>query len=166
MKKNNYTLMLFASSLLVSSWVQAVCFTDSPLTRPDSRYEAANASGSEVKDKETGLVWQRCVVGLQWNGSVCAGTATAQDWNTATKTAAEAKWRLPTQAELEGLSEKSCSELALNQTWFGSGPSGWVWTSSDMGSPDGAVVVHSGSSLIANLIKKIPLFVRRVRNGA
>jgi hypothetical protein len=35
-----------------------------------------------------------------------------------------------------------------------------------MGSPDGAVVVHSGSSLIANLIKKIPLFVRRVRHGA
>ncbi|NDG14214.1 MAG: DUF1566 domain-containing protein [Betaproteobacteria bacterium] len=138
MTKNNYTLMLFASSLLVNSWVQAACFTDSPLTRPDSRYEAANASGSEVKDKETGLVWQRCVVGLQWNGSVCAGTATAQDWNTATKTAAEAKWRLPTQAELE-------------------------WTSSDMGSPDGAVVVHSGSSLIANLIKKIPLFVRRVK---
>jgi hypothetical protein len=64
---------------------------------------------------------------------------------------------------LEGLSEKSCSDPALNQTWFGAGPYGWVWTSTDMGSPDGAVVVHSGSSLIANLIKKIPLFVRRVK---
>jgi hypothetical protein len=33
-----------------------------------------------------------------------------------------------------------------------------------MGSADGAVVVHSGSSLIANLIKKIPLYVRWVHN--
>jgi hypothetical protein len=32
-----------------------------------------------------------------------------------------------------------------------------------MGSPDGAVVVHSGSSLIANLIKKLPLFIRWVK---
>jgi hypothetical protein len=32
-----------------------------------------------------------------------------------------------------------------------------------MGSPDGAVVVHSGSSLIANLVKKIPLFIRWVK---
>ena len=166
MKKNNHTLMLFASSLLVSSLVQAACFTDSPLTRPDSRYEAANVSGSEVKDKETGLVWQRCVQGMQCNGSTCTGAATAQDWVVATKTAADAKWRFPTQVELEGLSEKSCSDPALNQTWFGAGPYGWVWTSTDMGSPDGAVVVHSGSSLIANLVKKIPLFVRRVRHGA
>jgi hypothetical protein len=61
------------------------------------------------------------------------------------------------------LAEKSCFDLALNQTWFGSGPSGWVWTATDMGSPDGAVVVHSGSSLIANLVKKIPLFIRWVK---
>jgi hypothetical protein len=32
-----------------------------------------------------------------------------------------------------------------------------------MGSPDGAVVVHSGSSLIANLVKKLPLFIRWVK---
>ena len=158
------SLICVSASLLLVGASQAACFPDSPLTRPDSRYEAANASGSEVKDKETGLVWQRCVQGMQWNGTTCTGAATAQDWVVATKTAADAKWRLPTQAELEGLSEKSCSDPALNQAWFGAGPYGWVWTSTDMGSPDGAVVVHSGSSLIANLIKKIPLFVRRVRN--
>ena len=155
------------ASFLASSLLQAACFPDAPITRPDSRYEAANASGSEVKDKDTGLVWQRCMHGLKWDGAACSGTAIAQDWNTATKTAKEAKdakWRLPTQVELEGLSEKSCSELAMNNTWFGSGPSGWTWTSTDMGSADGAIVVHSGSSLIANLIKKIPLYVRWVHN--
>ena len=155
---------VLAAGLLASTWLQAACFPDMPLTRPDSRYEAANASGSEVKDKDTGLVWQRCVYGLKWDGAACSGTAIAQDWNTATKTAKDAKWRLPTQVELEGLSEKSCSEPALNSTWFGSGPSGWTWTATDMGSADGAIVVHSGSALIANLIKKIPLFVRWVHN--
>ncbi len=141
----------------------AACIPNEPLTRPDSRYQAADANGAQVKDLETGLVWQRCVHGQQWNGSACAGDPMAQDWNLAGKTAVANGWRLPTQKELEGLAEKSCYELALNTTWFGSGPSGWFWTATDMGSPDGAVVVHSGSSLIANLIKKLPLFVRWVK---
>jgi hypothetical protein len=71
---------------------------------------------------------------------------------------------MPTQAELESLSEKSCIEPALNINWFGSGPMGWIWTSTDFGSPDGAVVVNSGNSLIANLLKKFPLYTRWVRN--
>jgi hypothetical protein len=150
--------------VLVSGVLQAACFADSPLTRPDSRYEAANASGSEVKDKETGLVWQRCLYGLKWDGAACSGTAIAQEWKVAAKTAADAKWRMPTQAELESLSEKSCIEPALNINWFGSGPMGWIWTSTDFGSPDGAVVVNSGNSLIANLLKKFPLYTRWVRN--
>ena len=52
--KNTSSMMGLAASLLAFSVSQAACFPDSPLTRPDSRYEAANASGSEVKDKETG----------------------------------------------------------------------------------------------------------------
>ena len=141
----------------------AACIPNEPLTRPDSRYQAVNSDASEVKDLDTGLVWQRCVMGQKWDGKSCTGDAIAQDWNLAVKTVAGTGWRLPTQKELEGLAEKSCAELALNQTWFGSGPSGWVWTATDLGSPDGAVVVHSGSSLIANLVKKLPLYIRWVK---
>ena len=158
-----FSLTALCGSLLCISLAQAACIPNEPLTRPDSRYEAVNSQASEVKDLETGLVWQRCVMGQQWDGKGCAGDPVAQDWNTATKSAAGTGWRLPTQKELQSLSETSCADLALNQTWFGSGPSGWVWTSTDMGSPDGAVVVHSGSSLIANLIKKLPLFIRLVK---
>lgn len=157
------SLTAVCSGLLCINLAQAACFPNEPLTRPDSRYQAVDAQATEVKDLETGLIWQRCVLGQQWNGTSCAGDAVAQDWSTATKAVSGTGWRLPTQKELQGLSETSCAELALNQTWFGSGPSGWVWTSTDMGSPDGAVVVHSGSSLIANLVKKFPLFIRRVR---
>ncbi|MEY4676142.1 MAG: hypothetical protein RLZZ470_649 [Pseudomonadota bacterium] len=161
------TLRFSLTAVCVSMWcislAQAACIPNEPLTRPDSRYQAVDAKGAEVKDLETGLVWQRCVHGQQWDGQSCTGDPVAQDWNTAAKAVAGTGWRLPTQKELQSLSETSCAELALNQTWFGSGPSGWVWTSTDMGSPDGAVVVHSGSSLIANLVKKLPLFVRRVQ---
>ena len=150
---------------LVANLAQAACFADSPLTRPDDRYQAVDGSnGGQVKDTLTGLVWQRCMHGLTWDGAACSGSVVAQDWPTATKTAAGAQpWRLPTQAELEGLIEKSCSKPALNNHWFGSGPMGWVWTATDMGSPDGSVVVNTESGLIANLTKRIPLFVRWVR---
>ena len=157
------SLAAFCGCLLFAHAALAACIPNEPLTRPDSRYQAVNSDASEVKDLDTGLVWQRCVMGQNWDGKSCTGDAVAQDWNLATKTAAGTGWRLPTQKELQSLSETSCAELALNQTWFGSGPSGWVWTATDMGSPDGAVVVHSGSSLIANLVKKIPLYIRWVK---
>jgi hypothetical protein len=158
-----FSLSVLSASLVCIGLTQAACIPNEPLTRPDSRYEAVDDKGAQVKDLDTGLVWQRCVHGQQWDGKTCAGDPIAQDWNLAVKTAKAAGLRLPNQKELEGLAEKSCSELALNQTWFGSGPSGWVWTATDMGSPDGAVVVHSGSSLIANLVKKLPLFIRWVK---
>jgi hypothetical protein len=158
-----FSLSVLSASLVCIGLTQAACIPNEPLTRPDSRYEAVDDKGAQVKDLDTGLVWQRCVHGQQWDGKSCAGDPIAQDWNLAVKTANAAGWRLPTQKELQSLSETSCSELALNQTWFGSGPSGWVWTATDMGSPDGAVVVHSGSSLIANLVKKLPLFIRWVK---
>ena len=158
-------LVLAASLAIVTNLAQAACFADSPLTRPDDRYQAVDGSnGTEVKDTQTGLVWQRCMHGLKWDGNACSGNVTPQDWTTASKTVASAKpWRLPTQAELDGLIEKSCSKPALNNNWFGSGPMGWVWTATDMGSSEGSVVINTESGLIANFTKKLPLYVRWVR---
>ena len=156
---------LAISLALVTNLAQAACFADSPLTRPDERYQAVEGSnGGQVKDTQTGLVWQRCVLGQAWDGAACTGNLTPQDWPSATKAAAAAKpWRLPTQAELQELIEKSCSKPALNNNWFGSGPMGWFWTATDMGSPDGSVVINTENGLVANLIKKLPLYVRWVR---
>lgn len=158
-------LVLASFLTLVSSVTQAACFADTPLTRPDERYLAIEGSnGAQVKDSQTGLVWQRCVLGQAWDGAACTGNSTPQDWPSATKAAAASQmWRLPTQAELDGLIEKSCSKPALNSQWFGSGPMGWFWTATDMGSPDGSVVINTENGLVANLIKKLPLYVRWVR---
>ena len=77
-----FNCLAFAISLaLVTDLAQAACFADSPLTRPDERYQAVDGSnGAEVKDTQTGLVWQRCMLGQTWEGSACSGNVTPQDW--------------------------------------------------------------------------------------
>ena len=57
------------------------------------------ANGSEVKDVQTGLVWARCSVGQQWDGSTCAGEAKALTID-ATRNVTTSGWRVPTAREL------------------------------------------------------------------
>lgn len=113
-------------------------------TRPDSRYElvtGATPAGSEVRDKVTRLVWQRCVQGMQWNGSACTGTATAHSWTaaldlartaTATTASPATPWRVPNRAELLSLPERACHSPAINTTWFPAEPGGQAWSSSPL----------------------------------
>lgn len=46
---------------------------------PDSRYTIIN-DGTEVKDKRTGLIWQRCSIGKTFDGNKCAGVSSVYDW--------------------------------------------------------------------------------------
>jgi hypothetical protein len=142
--KNANTIWLFAGLLALSGVTQAACNANMPITRPDSRYEAvvgAIPAGSEVRDKATGLVWQRCVVGKVWNGTTCNGTASNLTWQqtldtvrTATASTAatggSATWRLPNHAELYSLAERACYNPAINTTWFPATPVDWTWSSS------------------------------------
>ncbi len=107
------------------------CNANIPLTRPDSRYELVTPAGSEVRDKVTGLIWQRCVVGMSWNGTTCTGTASSLTWQnaldaarTASKSTVSAAtaWRVPNHAELYSLAERACSGLALNAKFFPATP--------------------------------------------
>jgi hypothetical protein len=142
--KNANTIWLLAGLLALSGVAQAACNANMPITRPDSRYEAvagATPVGSEVRDKATGLVWQRCVVGKVWNGTTCNGTASYLTWQqaldtvrTATAstaaTGASATWRLPNHAELYSLAERACNTPAINTTWFPATPLYSMWSSS------------------------------------
>ncbi len=137
-------LGLLAGLFVASSAAQAACNANIPLTRPDSRYEAVAAAtppGSEVRDKVTGLVWQRCVVGMVWNGTTCTGTASALKWQAAldaarTTTASTAAtgraatWRAPNIAELFSLADRACYDPAINTTWFPTTASDIAWSSS------------------------------------
>lgn len=96
-------------------------------TRPDTRYENAVANGSEVRDKVTGLIWQRCPSGQTWNGSTCYGIAkeissalVALEVATAANadSGAGKTWRLPNVIELLSLTEISCYRPSINTKWF------------------------------------------------
>lgn len=130
---------------------QAACDTNLPETKPNDRYEevlGANPEGSEVRDKVTGLIWQRCVVGLTYAkaDNTCSGTENLLTYTQALDLAASAAgaaapssvtsaqpWRLPNRIELASLLEWRCTLPAINSTWFPNMPlvhSGMTWSSS------------------------------------
>lgn len=81
----------------------------------DSRFEL---SGPTARDKQTGLIWQRCNLGQRWENDACSGKAKWVDRKTALELALnEAErsgqgWRLPTIRELSGLMDCRSSGVA------------------------------------------------------
>jgi Protein of unknown function (DUF1566)/FG-GAP-like repeat/FG-GAP repeat len=88
------------------------------------------ADGVEVKDKLTGLVWKRCLEGMTWNGSGCAGDAIVFDHESALAYARDQQgWRLPNVKELASIVDKT-NPMGLNPTIFPNMPAyGKSWSS-------------------------------------
>lgn len=106
------------------------CRTDIDKTAPDSRYELLN-DGKEVRDKKTGLIWQRCSLGQIWDGKTCANSTTSHTWEQALK---ETKalgngYRLPNIRELNSLVERSCRDTAINEKFFPRTSYSFYWSS-------------------------------------
>lgn len=120
--------------------LQAACNTNVAPTQPDNRYELVSGShGAEVRDKLTGNIWQRCVMGMSWNGSTCVGTPIAKTWAEAMQVALDAPrshvsgasvWQLPNHADLYGLAERACYNPSINTTWFPETPPERTWSAS------------------------------------
>jgi hypothetical protein len=128
--------LLLALALLLpwAGWAQQQCHPSLPRTRPDSRYEAvagASPAGSQVRDRVTGLVWQRCAMGMAWNGSNCTGTALEFHWSDALDAGRNVGggWRVPNRVELTSLVEGACRHPAINTTWFPDTPQVFAWSS-------------------------------------
>ena len=131
-------------------------------TTPDSRFEI---TGNEVKDLQTGLIWQRCSVGQSWGGSGCSGSATTYIWSDALSLAT-GDWRLPNLKELTSIVETACYNPAINLTVFPSTPSSWYWSSSPYASGSNYawyVYFHGGYDYTLN--KHNSAYVRLVRGG-
>lgn len=121
--------LIFATTSLTHA---QTCNTDSiPATTPDNRFEIISG-GREVKDKVTGLIWQRCSVGQTWNGSTCTGSATVHTWQQALKVAKDLGngYRLPNIKELNSIVERQCDELTINSKVFPNTANGTYWSSS------------------------------------
>jgi len=151
MNKLSYLALLVC---MVSVAKGQTCNLNIVRTTPDSRYElVVGSGGSEVLDKQTGLIWQRCSLGQSWNGTVCTGTASIHTWTDALAKAKEVGngYRLPNIKELSSLAEKACVGSAINNSYFPNTASIGYWSSSpDAGSNNYNYVwnveFHYGSS--------------------
>ena len=99
----------------------------------DSRYQLLNGN-TEVKDTQTGLIWQRCSLGQTWTGTSCTGTAAIYNWANVLQTAKNMgnDWRVPNIKELDSLVEEACYNAAINETFFPNTMSSYYWSSSPM----------------------------------
>lgn len=124
-------------------------------------------NGSEIKDVQTGLVWQRCSVGQSWTGNTCAGEAKKFTFDDAQKQAGNG-WRVPTVRELHSLVwcstgttqdridpqdgkaalEYRCvfeyTRPTIRQAAFPNTPGDWYWTSTPWASGAWSVNFYDG----------------------
>lgn len=156
------------------------------VTATDIRYHVSD-DGSEVKDMQTGLVWQRCSVGQSSNGSTCAGQAKEFTFDEAQKQAVNG-WRVPTVRELHSLvwcssgqtrgqvNPKDGGPLIANSCEgqyqrptirsgaFPAMSGNWYWTSSPgVGSSDSAWSVSFVNGGVLNYYRGNHYYVRLVR---
>ena len=132
-------LIILFSGLLSSALAVAECTAnrnvDIVITRPDSLY--TDHGDGTVTDNATGLMWQKCSLGLSASDCLTGGAQT-YIWHaalTAAKTAntnndsGYSDWRLPNKNELESLLEDACSAPAINTSMFPN-TLGKYWSSS------------------------------------
>ena len=77
--------------------------------------------GGEALDTKTGLIWQRCSLGMRWDSKRgCLGKVMWVSLDEASKIAAElgGKWRVPSGPELESLIDRSCGTPVVDSSVF------------------------------------------------
>ena len=138
-------------------------------TAPDSRFEII-ADGSEIKDKQTGLIWQRCYSGQIWNGKNCIGEVKSYGWLKALQETRKLGkgYRLPNAKEAMSIIEYSCIYPAFNTKFFSTAGDWWdsgnqkvepIWTSTPY------YILASGTGELHSNSNNGSAAVRAVRGG-
>ena len=163
-----HKLIISTLLLALSTTNYAACNSAITRTAPDSRYQLLN-SDTEVKDTQTGLIWQRCSLGQTWSDtSSCTGTATTYNWTNALQTAKNMGngWRVPNIKELDSLIEQACYSPSINETYFPNTQSNWYWSSSPVANRSSyAWVVYFSYGYFGNGSQYGYAYVRLVRSG-
>ena len=103
------------------------------------RFQVQGDSGEAVLDRSSGLLWQRCRVGMSWSGSTCVGSPSQLNWRDAMTQATAAGWRVPNVKELMSLVVSTGAGSHLDSRYFPGLPTDayWVWTSTHAGESTG-----------------------------
>lgn len=132
---NNYQKLAFVffSFVFVNPTFGQICRDQIPESTPTEQFEVHD--DGTVSDTKTGLMWQRCNVGQNWDGNTCSGFggwfSVHEIFNVAkqSETAGYDDWRLPNFKELFSIVETSCRQPAINAVIFPNTSSNLHWTS-------------------------------------
>lgn len=94
-----------------------------------------SATGQEVVDSKTSLIWRRCPEGMNWNAKACSGQILFFPQGEAAARG-QRDWRLPTLRELSSIAsakEAMDGKAAINAAIFPGTPPVRFWTSSSTG---------------------------------
>ncbi|MEJ6004696.1 DUF1566 domain-containing protein [Paucibacter sp. AS339] len=96
-----------------------------------SKPSGFTSSGDEVLDRATGLVWKRCVEGMNWNGSTCTGSASTFTHEQAFARARnQGAWRVPNVKELQSLQDPAVQDVpAFSAAFPATPPFSYGWAS-------------------------------------
>lgn len=140
------------------------------VARPGTDY--VDHGNGTITHTPTGLMWQRCAIGLSWTGSNCTGTAGKFTWDeanllaSASTWAGKASWRLPSREELLSMPDYSLDMPSVNSVIFPATPMGTnFWTASNYLAAAGFIwIMGEDGSFYGNGNEDLD-FVRLVRNG-
>jgi len=133
---------LFLISILLLSFS---CFSQSciPILSEDKNY--INNLDGTTTDPSTGLMWQRCPIGTNWENGSCAGNPIPMDWQTALFESRKSRllgysdWRLPNLKELLSIVDFNCDSPAINEQYFNVFQTNKYWTSTPIINYGGSV---------------------------
>ncbi|HXU93185.1 MAG TPA: DUF1566 domain-containing protein [Gallionella sp.] len=170
--KNISTIAGIGLLLAASLASAANCRLGMEASTPSERFQTR---GETVADGKTTLVWMRCAIGQQWNGSICTGAPQSMGWNEA-KAAVErlnregyaghSDWRLPALPELASIVERQCFNPRMNEAVFPGAPSTVAWSGMEKsGTADLAYALDFGGGAAQATLKNYKGTVRLVRGG-
>lgn len=139
----------------------SVTKVDAALPILDHRYELL-PMGDEVRDLKTKLIWQRCLIGQEWNGVRCTGLAQKFTFAQALRQGDDS-WRVPSRTELESIIDHSGVKPAIHRRAF-LGVGGDVWTASTTGTSHLAWAVSFSYGFSYAALRSNTFTIRLVRN--
>lgn len=160
---------------LSSASVLAQNCNNTDVVLPDSSRFDINDDGT-VTDIESGLTWQRCLIGQQWDGKTCVGDADLYTWQQAAsvlqnstnvtnrRLSGEARrWRLPKIFELAAIVDLRCNSPRIDLAVFPGTAARPHWTINNV--PDNwglAYTLSFGNEGVARAHKSDKHYVRLV----